>query len=187
MIDWNKYQQEALTTAVFPLERSVDYTTLGLISEVAELVETYWWTKCPDPWNIDGYAQFLANCRKELGDCFWYAAALADALGTPLAVIGASTRTEDEEYRSTGDMLSLLTARSGAIAGHVKKAIRDDDGHITDTRKRAILNELQRLVQLMFDVAYDLEGTPEGIMQDNLNKLADRKRRGVLQGSGDNR
>lgn len=75
----------------------------------------------------------------------------------------------------------------GEIQGKLKKIIRDSKGVITDEVRAAVRkeigDELWYLAQLCNELGVDLgEAAVE-----NLEKLASRKERGVLQGSGDNR
>jgi len=179
MITWNEYQQQALTTAIYPLSRELDYTILGLCSEVGELGTAYF-TTMPD--------EVLA----ELGDCFWYAAAIADALKLPLQTV-ATFREETVHplfsIYPSGNMAIMLqiVAEASAMAGILKKAIRDNEGFVEQAHKDKITFHLFRLLWLMDALCHKYETTRYAVMSANLNKLADRKARGVLQGSGDHR
>lgn len=74
----NDYQAEAKKTAVYPSEYRVIYPTLGLCGEAGEVAEKI--------------KKILRDCggifteahresiKKELGDVYWYLAALADDL-----------------------------------------------------------------------------------------------------------
>lgn len=186
-MNWNEYQQGALSTAIYPLKRELEYTVLGLCSEVGEVGEAYAAGK--QGWGYN--SEQIKALGKEIGDCFWYAAAIADALELTL-----------EEIALYGDKLGLppvkvsgsrgltvlaIVAESSAMAGVVKKAIRDNDGFVSTEARVKMVQSLYRTVWLL-DGLCDHFGTSRHIvMVNNLNKLADRKQRGVLQGSGDNR
>jgi hypothetical protein len=178
-LDWNSYQQGALTTAVFPPERSVDYTIFGLVSEIAELVEV----KNGDFISWDARK---ADYLKELGDCFWYAAAVADALETNLNSVSPGVVVE-RHWPEIPGLMEALIIDAGFLAGLAKKAIRDDDGFIGLERKGLMLLRVENILRSLSGIAYALGSSPEAVTASNLNKLADRKARGVLQGSGDNR
>lgn len=158
-MDLNTYQTEALKTAVYPLERALDYTVLGLCSEVGE---------------------YLTNPTKdELGDVWWYWAAVLDALD----VRPSELPLWAYPYADAG----ALAGRMGGLAGHVKKSIRDDEGRMTFERRQAILDVM---VGLRVALVYEAEQHgwhTGGVLVANLNKLADRKERGKLQGDGDYR
>jgi len=76
---------------------------------------------------------------------------------------------------------------AGEIAGKAKKVIRDDNGHITPDHEDAIAYEVGDLLWYQAAIADALKLNMEEIAEENLDKLADRARRGVLGGSGDSR
>lgn len=78
-----------------------------------------------------------------------------------------------------------LLGEAGEIANKLKKVARDDDGFLVDPT--AMAQETGDVMLYTAAVASALTQTLEGIGQNNLRKLADRKARGVLAGSGDNR
>lgn len=80
-----------------------------------------------------------------------------------------------------------LVGEAGEVAEKVKKVIRDQDGVLNDPAREKIALELSDVCWYLAVLAYELDYTLEEIMQMNLDKLASRKTRGVLQGSGDNR
>jgi NTP pyrophosphatase (non-canonical NTP hydrolase) len=80
-----------------------------------------------------------------------------------------------------------LNGEAGEVAEKVGKAIRDDGGEFTAEKKAELAKEIGDVMwycaALARDIGYDLED----IARMNLNKLASRMARGVIQGSGDNR
>ena len=78
-----------------------------------------------------------------------------------------------------------LTGEAGEVANKVKKLIRDG-GDSPDKRKE-IAKELGDVCWYLAVLAQELGSNLGKIMEDNLNKLEDRRVRGVLGGSGDNR
>lgn len=178
MIDWNKYQQDALTTAIYPLERELDYTVLGLLSEVGELAEVFW--------EMCEQVEKWTRMKAEGGDCFWYVAAIADALKVPLQDVW-DQRTPISPYHYNDHILLRLNIVTGRIAGIVKKSIRDDGGVLREERKDQIVFLLGEVLQLLVNLADQTGSSAAGYTQDNLNKLSSRKTRGVLAGSGDYR
>ena len=85
-----------------------------------------------------------------------------------------------------------LTGESGETSEHVGKAIRDD-GFLVDTqeltpeRKILLIKELGDVLWYIAAAASELGVTLEDVAVANNAKLADRKNRGVLGGSGDER
>jgi len=80
-----------------------------------------------------------------------------------------------------------LSGEAGEVAEHAKKAIRDDDGEISDERRTAMAKELGDVLWYVAQLASELGLDLDEIAQTNLDKLLSRQRRGVLSGNGDDR
>lgn len=104
--------------------------------------------------------------------------------GTPLGLIYCTLGLGDE---------------SGEALGKIKKGLRDDlmmeptmDGTfkvnpISEERRQAFKKELGDVMWYIARAAAEAGFTLEEVAKANVSKLLDRKDRGVLQGSGDNR
>ena len=87
------------------------------------------------------------------------------------------------EYLTLG-----LTGESGEIANKVKKFIRDGAAKDEYLDKRIQIGyEIGDVLWYCAVLAQELDMNLGHIMEKNLEKLADRKKRGTLSGSGDNR
>jgi len=87
------------------------------------------------------------------------------------------------EYLTLG-----LTGESGEIANKVKKFIRDGAAKDEYLAKRIeIAYEIGDVMWYCAVLAQELEMNLGHIMEKNLEKLADRKARGVISGDGDKR
>jgi len=87
------------------------------------------------------------------------------------------------EYLTLG-----LAGEAGEIANKVKKLIRDGaDREEYHAKLNAIGHELGDVLWYCAMLAKEVEMNLGRIMEDNLEKLADRKARNRLQGDGDNR
>lgn len=75
----------------------------------------------------------------------------------------------------------------GETQGKIKKLIRDSGAEISDEKKKEIKKELGDICWYIAAMCKELNLSMEEVAQDNLDKLASRKERGVLEGSGDNR
>jgi len=80
-----------------------------------------------------------------------------------------------------------LSGEAGEVAEHAKKAIRDDNGQITEERRAAMAKELGDVLWYVAQLASELRLDLDEIAQANLDKLLSRQQRGVLSGSGDDR
>lgn len=76
---------------------------------------------------------------------------------------------------------------TGEVQGKIKKIIRDSGGVITDEHRAAIAKELGDCLWYISQTATELSLDLDQVAADNLDKLAGRKERGTLQGSGDDR
>ena len=109
-------------------------------------------------------------------------------------------------YPGKGTALGLLYAtlgiadEGGEAAGKIKKALRDDGlietnlpdgylhgGELKPDRALAFKKELGDVLWYIAAAAREAGFSLGDVATANLEKLADRKERGVLQGSGDNR
>tara|TARA_R110002020_G_scaffold427036_1_gene636390 strand:+ start:466 stop:819 length:354 start_codon:yes stop_codon:yes gene_type:complete len=87
------------------------------------------------------------------------------------------------EYLTLG-----LTGEAGEIANKVKKLLRDGaDREGYHEKLNAIGKELGDVMWYCAMLAKEVDMNLGRIMEDNLDKLADRKARNRLQGDGDNR
>lgn len=80
-----------------------------------------------------------------------------------------------------------LNGEAGEYAEHVGKALRDDDGDITEQRHWLLIKELGDVLWYIAACAKEIGVTLEEVGQINLDKLEDRNNRNKLKGSGDER
>ena len=81
-----------------------------------------------------------------------------------------------------------LAGETGEVCEIIKKQIRDKDGILDDTTfLNNIEKELGDVLWYISNLASDLKLSLDEIARKNLDKLSSRKKRGKLQGSGDNR
>jgi NTP pyrophosphatase (non-canonical NTP hydrolase) len=88
-----------------------------------------------------------------------------------------------------------LTEEAGEVAGVMKRFHRGDEkyrnphnrGRLSDFAKDKLLDEIGDVLWYIAMIADELETTLEDVAQRNIDKLADRAKRNVITGSGDNR
>ena len=186
----NGYQVAAMSTAL-PASLNMAYMSYGLVNEIGELQEKLVANPLKTP-NPD-------ETIKELGDVLWYIAGVSKIRGWKLSevVLGDTTDIAISEY-AVGEESEVLASESGQesciklsigltiaagnLCGALKKEIRDNT-HRPDVEKDA----LRKIFQISATLAKVLGSTLEHVAIANIEKLASRKARGVIGGSGDNR
>lgn len=83
-------------------------------------------------------------------------------------------------------VLGLLN-EAGELAGKVKKLFRDKAGFVSEEDREGLKQELGDCMWYLSQIATGFGLDLSAIMQANIGKIADRKRRGVIGGEGDNR
>ena len=89
-MDFTKYQQTAVETAIYPDTHRILYPALGMAGEAGEVANKVkkiirdGTDNLPEDWKDQ-----LAS---EIGDVLWYCAALSNDIGIPLALIAAQNR-----------------------------------------------------------------------------------------------
>lgn len=104
----------------------------------------------------------------------------------------ATDRTANYPESRTGSALALAyvglgLGECGEVQGKIKKILRDDGGIVTLEKAREIRKELGDVLWYVARASEELGYNLGDIAQENLDKLDDRKERGVIGGSGDNR
>ena len=186
----NAYQAAAMSTAL-PTSLNMAYMAYGLVNEIGELQEKL----------ISNTPGILTSeeTLKELGDVLWYIAGVSQIRGwklsevvlddtTDIAISEYAVGEESEVLASESGQESCiklsmgLTIAAGSLCGALKKEIRDN-AHKPDVEKEA----LRKIFQISTVLAKKLGSTLEHVAIANIEKLASRKARGVISGSGDNR
>jgi len=99
-MDFNKYQETAVETAIYPDTHRILYPALGMAGEAGEVANKVKKIIRDGPENMpDDWKDQLAS---EIGDVLWYCAALANDLGMPLALIAAQNRDKLLERKKKG-------------------------------------------------------------------------------------
>lgn len=80
-----------------------------------------------------------------------------------------------------------LSGEAGEIAEKVKKVLRDSNGVVSDEIRELIKKELGDVLWYVSQLSSEFGFELNDVAELNIQKLLDRKTRGVLQGSGDNR
>lgn len=97
-----------------------------------------------------------------------------------------STAIFPEEYKILYPALKLA-GEAGEVAEKVGKVLRDNGGEFTDEIKQALGKEIGDVLWYCAALSASLGLDLNTVAQGNLDKLASRKERGVIGGSGDER
>lgn len=183
-MEWREYQDRAAETAVYPDRgRNFLYPALGLADEWGEVATLLTRRLMDDDTVTD------EGIADELGDVAWYFAALCSELGLSLEDLN-EFRLDAAPPIGTS-RISLVTlilgARIAAVAGHAKKAVRDDGGVVTETRREAFRRCLAAALDAWILLCETVERDTTEVLSRNAEKLKGRQQRGTLHGSGDNR
>ena len=100
----------------------------------------------------------------------------------PSVTIGKEAHAIDYIYPALG-----LAEEAGEVAGKFAKAVRDNQGVLDEERRLQIEKELGDVLWFVAELCTVLNVDMGSIAQINLDKLASRKARGVIHGSGDDR
>lgn len=100
-----------------------------------------------------------------------------------------------DAYGGKGDVTSLafinkvlgLAGESGEVIEKVKKLHRNNDGNISEEDRQELLKEVGDVLWYLSAITHYLGGSLDDVAQSNLDKLFDRKTRGVIKSQGDNR
>lgn len=157
-----EYQNKTHSTAIYPQDTALYYLSMGLLGELGELLTT------------DNSKESII-C--EAGGCWWYISELTTFLDYDLQSLWEESDPQMIEDIYTEDLL--------LICNTIKKIIRDDCNKLSIDKKLKIKNFILKSIVLVRRISsmYDTEA----ILQANIDKLADRQRRNVISGSGDNR
>lgn len=80
-----------------------------------------------------------------------------------------------------------LQGETGEVSEKIKKVFRDEGGKITPEKREEIKKELGDVLWYLAQLSKELGIKFSEVASGNLEKLASRKVRGKLHGSGDNR
>jgi hypothetical protein len=170
MKTWADYQKKAMKTAIY--KEKIIYPTLGLVDESSEFF----------------YSIGQKGQLKELGDCFWYVSALTYDIQSDINSIYDEVAEMDPVFVNIKDAAINMITTAAKICGIVKKWRRDEETiEPSDDKIIAIEFELVSYMESVNYICKEFGVQWQDVAQLNLDKLFDRKKRGKIKGSGDNR
>ncbi len=97
------------------------------------------------------------------------------------------TAAGKEKKNELFHLLLGLLGEAGEIAEKFKKLVRDQDSDLGKVDREDLKKELGDVLWYIATLADFLDISLDDIAESNIAKLADRQKRGVLKGQGDNR
>ena len=95
--------------------------------------------------------------------------------------------TKEDQFKELLQQVLGLADESGEVQAIFKKWIRDQDADFEKLDRQNVKKELGDVLWYIAVIAHDLGISLDELAEANLAKLASRKERGVIGGSGDNR
>lgn len=175
----HKYQTIINKTAVYPYEVKdfgVAYTFLGLVGEYSELIAAL--TK------YSYYKQDKKLLLKEIGDVYWYVAAICNELDIDIEeVITLNPRYIQYSLDEIKDYLIRELAIVTGMAENIKKFYRDNK----KIDVSLFCHNLYEMGLLLAELSVKLDSSVEEVLKMNYDKLIKRKKNNTIKGDGDDR
>lgn len=80
-----------------------------------------------------------------------------------------------------------LAGESGEVVEKLKKVVRNEGGVVSEEKKKEIAKELGDVLWYLSQLAEKMGHSFNEVAELNIQKLADRRDRGVIKSEGDNR
>ena len=180
----NTYQKQAITTKIYADEAALSY-----LGEASELFEKIKENRDVITSLDDKDLQLLA---KEIGDVYWYLAGLSEETNQRLGDISFDYANDLPYEIRFDEVVDNLVIETGAILEVFKKASRDD--YELFRQKELVADKfikmnisIGKLLTICEWLANFFGVSVSTILQQNVDKLASRAKRGTLKGSGDER
>jgi len=184
-----EFQNIARTTAVY-LEKpsnAMIYPLLGLVGECGEVAEKIkkLLRDCDGQMTEERSSSILA----ELGDCCWYVANVCSDANIDLQLM--YDMRGSFKYAAKSMNIVQLTLHMNIIASEIARVLAeryyDCDGHNKYRDLHSIHNNISKILICIEELSKRLSSGLADVYEANINKLLDRKNRGVIKGDGDNR
>lgn len=170
-MDLHEYQTKAMATAE-PRAFHHEYLVPGLLAEVGELFGHH----AKGYWHQRPHMEVQALVEKEYGDIAWLTAVLLHTEGVTQLHVPASFAAGWGGQRPD-PMALLLSSAAQVHSAYLNRPHYDWMQEAAQRMWCAVVTQCQVVTGTDLDT----------VLQINLDKLASRAARGVLQGAGDNR
>lgn len=168
-----EYQNLAQQYALFPLDNSGwDYILSALSEEFGELCEAY----------LTGTEEHKLS---ECGDLCWNMALACKLLDTNLDQV--TFELKDYHYgRDADDPIVEFAIELGKFSGVFAKNARKGYGRVlSDENKQKVKTSLAKMYYILEEYVHRNGSYMAAVFNQNINKLEERKRNNVIEGSGE--
>lgn len=195
------YQNLAMRTAAYPeIGSNIFYPSMGLCGEISELLEKIEMLAKPNqPNKLQGSITpsvlgLLKDVGAEIGDVMWFVAVLAREAGIAFETVCSRVAMEDKSSKDMIDnSLAILHGRAtrsallaGELSGKSSKIMRDKL-EMTDYLREVYRDWLTSITYHMWAIAHGLRMNLSDLLQENIDKLAERLANNKIHGEGDHR
>lgn len=196
----NDYQVAAMATAVYPEYVGLAYTSLGLAGEAGEIANKVKKVYRDNDGELTRQAQ--ADLMDELGDVLWYVAALATENGIslehlvtyvqedvlweiPLTFNSYSKQSLDTDGITSEPLYYAVLHMCNSAGNAAFYGVLDNHRPSYDQWER--LMPIEHVLHYIARIALILGVNLDDVAAHNLEKLAARKARNAINGTGDKR
>lgn len=164
-MNWREYQTNAITTATHDTkEKALTCFLFGLLGE---------WSELEDKINSGSKDDLI---KKELGDYVWYLANYAHRMGITVIKPEYISFSVYEPWKVIAEFQEKN-----------KKWYRDKNWELDEADMQTVHKYMSLLYGFFLEMCKARAYNPSDIFAMNIEKLFDRKKRGVISGSGDER
>lgn len=180
-----EYHARTRDTASYPA--GITYPVLGLISEIGELAGQVAKSIRDDGGKIT--PERRVNLTKEIGDVLWMCAAVSHETGSLLSEAIRCSDFSELSRRAVKrlDSGSIITEMVDEAWRIMRSASEGGWRRFKSNTGGEVQYAIEKVVDALVDFAAYYRIDIGQVANENIAKLADRKRRGVIAGSGDNR
>lgn len=192
-MSFTSYQQEAMKTALYPnIGNNILYPMLGLMGEAGEVSGKI--SKILRDDNGTLTPDRRLELKDELGDIVWFIAAVCQEanldMGALYLLAQSSSIDLEKTWKAKDDTLFKLNFKLFQQVSHMSMLV--EQSIYTPPKENVDLlaplaTDMVLLLADMIDMCTACSLNIEEVAQRNLEKLASRQERGVIQGSGDTR
>jgi len=184
-MNFTAYQHNAVVSAIYPNHgNNLTYPMLGLMGEGGEVAEKIKKMIRDDEGKMT--TDRRAALRGELGDCLWYIAAICEETKLDMGSLYVLSQRCDQNACDIYRSIFRLQQQIANMSILIEQAIYGSNNRDIDPLM-PLPTDITMLLGTINAICVTCGLNIQEVAKFNLQKLASRQERGVLQGDGDNR